>query len=164
MSNVLIGIIGVILFIGLALAGALFLGPRFQEATANSKAAAYVQAVKQVSDAVNMANIQNGTKAQVGTLSTLSPDYLKTIPNGTFFRNMSGTGSDAEVAVISSDRTPEANSETICAAVARQSGIPLVNNAAPTSARPDIGQAGCVKLTAVWNAEPIGSYIYYARI
>ena len=42
MSNVLIGIIGVILFIGLALAGALFLGPRFQAATISSKASATV--------------------------------------------------------------------------------------------------------------------------
>jgi len=42
MSNVLIGIIGVILFIGLALAGALFLGPRFQESTNNSRGSAVI--------------------------------------------------------------------------------------------------------------------------
>ena len=45
MSNVLIGIIGVILLIGLVLAGALFLGARFQAAADNSRASASVQAV-----------------------------------------------------------------------------------------------------------------------
>ena len=61
MSNVLIGIIGVILFIGLALAGALFLGPRFQESTNNSRASAAVQAVAQVASAANMYRVQEGT-------------------------------------------------------------------------------------------------------
>ena len=60
MSNVLIGIIGVILFIGLALAGALFLGPRFQESTNVSKAAAVVQALKQTADASAMYGVQEG--------------------------------------------------------------------------------------------------------
>jgi len=60
MSNVLIGIIGVILFIGLALAGALFLGPRFQEATITSKTSAVVQALSQVSHAAAMYQVQEG--------------------------------------------------------------------------------------------------------
>ncbi len=83
MSNVLIGIIGVILFIGLALAGALFLGPRFQEATTNSKASAQVSAMKQLADAVHMYELQEGRSdlalkdgAFVDTLS--NKGYLKT--------------------------------------------------------------------------------------
>src|SRR3546814_10920461 len=65
MSNVLIGIIGVILFIGLALAGALFLGPRFQESTNNSRASASVQAVSQIASAANMFEVQEGRIAAV---------------------------------------------------------------------------------------------------
>jgi len=81
MSNVLIGIIGVILFIGLALAGALFLGPRFQEATSNSQAAAMMTQLKQVSDAVDMwkLNTGNGYVPVTGT-TFLQPGYLKTTP------------------------------------------------------------------------------------
>jgi len=60
MSNVLIGIIGVILFIGLALAGALFLGPRFQESTNNSKASAAVQSAAQLVHATNLYETTNG--------------------------------------------------------------------------------------------------------
>lgn len=79
MSNVIIGIIGVVLFIGLALAGALFLGPRFQESTNNSRAAASVQAVSQISSAANMYNVQEGRLApDVLTLDT--DQYLKSVP------------------------------------------------------------------------------------
>jgi type II secretory pathway pseudopilin PulG len=61
MSNVLIGIIGVILFIGLALAGALFLGPRFQAATNDSRASAIVQALQQTQNAYEMRRVNVGT-------------------------------------------------------------------------------------------------------
>ena len=84
MSNVLIGIIGVILFIGLALAGALFLGPRFQDATVNSKASANVQAVQQVANAAQMYQVDTGTRIRGehdnSGVAWLSPGYLKSVP------------------------------------------------------------------------------------
>lgn len=61
MSNVLIGIIGVILFIGLALAGALILGDDFQSASSSSKAATIVQGLQQVSNAYAMNTIKSGS-------------------------------------------------------------------------------------------------------
>ena len=70
MSNVLIGIIGVILFIGLALAGALFLGPRFQDATVNSKAASLQQAMSQLSQAANMYEVQEGRRLRASDYAT----------------------------------------------------------------------------------------------
>ncbi len=83
MSNVLIGIIGVILFIGLALAGALFLGPRFQESTNNSKAAAAVQAATQVAQAANMYEVTKGAfipNALNGADVLKNEGYLKSVP------------------------------------------------------------------------------------
>jgi hypothetical protein len=80
MSNVLIGIIGVILFIGLALAGALFLGPRFQAATISSKASATVAAAKQVADAAAMREVVEGSSAATGAATGLAPGYLKSVP------------------------------------------------------------------------------------
>jgi hypothetical protein len=62
MSNVLIGIIGVILFIGLALAGALILGDDFLTANRSSKIAATTTQLKQVVDAVNMYNLKTGSR------------------------------------------------------------------------------------------------------
>ena len=72
MSNVLIGIIGVILFIGLALAGALFLGPRFQQATQNSKAAAAIQLVTQVSSALSLYALNEGAPVDLGQSGSLA--------------------------------------------------------------------------------------------
>ena len=85
MSNVLIGIIGVILFIGLALAGALFLGPRFQESSNSSKAAVLASQLQQVSDAAKIYEINTGedlTNLAFNTNVTalLIPSYLKTMP------------------------------------------------------------------------------------
>lgn len=79
MSNVLIGIIGVILFIGLALAGALFLGPRFQESSSSAEAAASVSAIQQVVSAIELIRTENGTSIiRNGSLANLPSGYLKT--------------------------------------------------------------------------------------
>jgi hypothetical protein len=87
MSNVLIGIIGVILFIGLALAGALFLGPRFQESANNSKAAAAVQIVSQMASAARLYEVQEGRKVtpnESGTTleTTTSTPYQQIVGGG----------------------------------------------------------------------------------
>lgn len=79
MSNVLIGIIGVILFIGLALAGALFLGPRFQESTNNSKASAQVAAMHQIANAANMYQVNEG-KSTLDIQLLKTGGYLKAVP------------------------------------------------------------------------------------
>jgi len=82
MSNVLIGIIGVILFIGLALAGALFLGPRFQDSQNASKAAAVSQALNQMAAATNLYNVNTGEPMSTSEHDTVaatlaSKGYLK---------------------------------------------------------------------------------------
>ena len=88
MSNVLIGIIGVILFIGLALAGALFLGPRFQEASNSSKAAATVSHLRQIATGVNAYEIQNGETMIAANHSAdinfLLNGYMKSFPTNPF--------------------------------------------------------------------------------
>jgi hypothetical protein len=81
MSNVLIGIIGVILFIGLALAGALFLGPRFQEAAANSDAAAATSTIQQIQSAYALKSVETGVDRYVmGVVDNMDPDYMKSQP------------------------------------------------------------------------------------
>ncbi len=131
MSNVLIGIIGVILFIGLALAGALFLGPRFQEATINSKAAATVQAIKQVSDAIGLRDLQEGNRLRADqsiVTELVGRNYLKSIPaNPTsgpdlYTSDSTGNGSSDPVMYVNIMMTsPQAKS--ICAAIVRQTGM-----------------------------------------
>lgn len=82
MSNVLLGIVGVILFIGLALAGAYFLGPQFQKAYVNSKAVAVTQMTSQVMAASSLYRTDNGrpivARQSVAGLESLG--YLSTVP------------------------------------------------------------------------------------
>lgn len=73
MSNVLIGIIGVILFIGLALAGALFLGDRFSDTKTESDVASISTAMQQVADAMNLYRLENG----VQDIKNQKADFLK---------------------------------------------------------------------------------------
>jgi hypothetical protein len=78
-SNVLIGIIGVILFIGLALAGALILGDDFRTASNSSQAAALMSQMKQAADAIDMWKLKTGN-AYAPAIETdwLVPRFLKT--------------------------------------------------------------------------------------
>lgn len=80
MSNVLIGIIGVILFIGLALAGALILGDDFKSASSSSQAAAVVSQLQQTQSAIEMWRLKTGQR-QIMTQDTsfLVPRFLKTV-------------------------------------------------------------------------------------
>jgi hypothetical protein len=78
MSNVLIGIIGVILFIGLALAGALILGDDFRSASNGSKAAALMSQIKQAADASEMRRLKLGVSTTPSTTTEfLIPRFLK---------------------------------------------------------------------------------------
>jgi hypothetical protein len=179
MSNVLIGIIGVILFIGLALAGALFLGPRFQESTNNSKASAAVQAVSQVSSAANMANVQNGTAVQAGAVSGLaSSGFLKSVPSNptnsdaaaipTLVTNAGAITGDAGYAVMPLGT----NAGPICAAIAKQSGMGTtfvatstagVDTVVPQAALP-ANPSGCIQMSATAGSLTKDAYYAFARI
>ncbi len=78
MSNVLIGIIGVILFIGLALAGALILGDDFRSASSSTTAATLMSQMKQAADAADMRKLKLG-KSYTPAMGTgfLVPRFLK---------------------------------------------------------------------------------------
>lgn len=79
MSNVLIGIIGVILFIGLALAGALILGSDFMDASSSSKAAAHISQISQIAHAASMYELKTGRQLPSSSSpNVLVPRFLKT--------------------------------------------------------------------------------------
>jgi type II secretory pathway pseudopilin PulG len=160
MSNVLIGIIGVILFIGLALAGALFLGPRFQESTNNSKASAAIQAVAQIQQAAEMFRVDQGASDlevwSLGVTGLQTRGFLKSVPTisggGTIaFRNTSVNGADVVVAGSNLSSAAGNNSQKICEAINRQTSgsATIPGEAASTS--------GCYSPNA-------GQYQVYSRI
>lgn len=81
MSNVLIGIIGVILFIGLALAGALILGDDFGSASSQSKATVVVSMLQQTASGLEMYSVKTGRTVpefmQINGNPDLIPRFVK---------------------------------------------------------------------------------------
>jgi hypothetical protein len=81
LANVLIGIVGVILFIGLALAGASFFGPVLSDAVVESRASGVVQSLSTVAKAVSVRNRELETLTSASaTSSVLVPEYLEDLP------------------------------------------------------------------------------------
>ena len=179
MSNVLIGIIGVILFIGLALAGALFLGPRFQESQNASRASAAVQVSQQIANAAQLRQVDSGERGTAGRASVLSAaGYLKSAPanpvengweTGTVDENgqLDGPAVYSVVAMYDwpADAGMNAQRSAICAAVAKQYGQTLqANGGPPLAAKPSSASTGCIKLNQAWGEHTAGLYVIWTRI
>jgi len=164
MSNVLIGIIGVILFIGLAVAGALYLGDRFTSAGNESRAAATISQIAQISNAIQMYEMKTGQTFTAGTsLGTLMPRFLRSLPSNpttgpvpeTYTAQVVSSGGRTSLVLMELGTRAEA----VCQAISRQSGlaaIPVANDVASVPG----GNAGCFRTSAViGNAR---SSVYYA--
>jgi hypothetical protein len=168
-SNVLIGIIGVILFIGLALAGALFLGPRFQESSNSSKAAASIQAVSQLAAAGNLYRIQEGRDYDSWSPTGLVGTYLKSAPSNP-------TSIDApapDYADAGGDRTSNVvarmavmrvsgNATEICDTIAKQTGMAVANKA-PVSSTWPTASVGCFIASGRIGVVDPGLAVAFAR-
>ncbi len=174
MSNVLIGIIGVILFIGLALAGALFLGPRFQEATANSKAAATIQAISQVARAIELYEVQEGRQFVSGPANPLvlagymkanianpmNPDWVVDT------RGLDGSIGTGPAGVAALGGLQTGDNLKVCAAIARQSGQTLKADGSP----PDGGATlpsqpqGCFVNAGGWGGLDTTLIVAYHKV
>lgn len=134
MSNVLIGIIGVILFIGLALAGALILGDDFKSSKSSTRAATIAGQMQQVSAAVAMYQLKTGRTMSAATYSTnvasLVPRFLKTAPtspSGRLYDTVDATGYGADVPVRYVTTTIDPDDLTfarsVCIALNEQAGV-----------------------------------------
>jgi hypothetical protein len=162
MSNVLIGIIGVILFIGLALAGALILGDDFRMSRASTEAAGIQQQMAQVSAAYEMYRVKMGSRPVpvsahahlMGreTMVVMMPRFLKTLPPQTdrpnswwFFVDENGDPAAREPAYVmfniaGSDRS----AAQVCDAVAEMAGMADSADKARTYGKPPADKAqGC---------------------
>jgi hypothetical protein len=185
MSNVLIGIIGVILFIGLALAGALILGDDFQSATASSQAAAMMGQLKQAADASEMRRLKLGVSTTPSTTTGfLVPRFLKVAAmnptrNGTanpgdlrwavsFNNNLAADGFEepgyaAKFAQAVIGPQGDERSRRICQEIAQAYGRGDIENVVAT-ADPE-GETGCALTGAgAANFASVPQYVAFVRI
>lgn len=175
MSNVLIGIIGVILFIGLALAGALILGDDFKTASSSSQAAATIAQIQQTVAAVEMWRLKTGqTYVMNGTTAFLVPRFLKTAAinpttpgrqyagqylwdphiNNDLYSDLDneGGGVVGYYVMIPVGGFGDAKAQSVCQAIADQ----FSNGVIPASPAPT-GTMGCANSTG-------GLYVAWGRI
>lgn len=114
MSNVILGMIGVILFIGMALAGATYFGPRLNQSVNQGAAATVVSELVAISAGVQSRNSALETQTgSAGNANFLLPDYMDDAPkNPTFGKgpmlvnaagDMSGNASYVIMEVIGGD-------------------------------------------------------------
>ena len=184
MTNVLIGIIGVLLFIGLALAGAMFLGPRFQQAQQNSKAMSLTQMASQIVIAMEIKRNEDGTPMPARQSMTVlaQKSYLKSVPTNPYLGNggwpfralyshdLHSPDYYADVVFLSIGHSEEA--PAVCRSINRQSGIP--GDEVPTlplSSGSDIGPAllkpsGCFRMhdAGIEGEAAPGDFVVYSRI
>ena len=184
MVNVLIGIIGVILFIGLALAGAAFLGPKFTDAMVNSKAMAVSQLTNQVTMALTMhrGDEQVPVVAKTSLVTLVPKGYLKDVPVNPFigeggypFRVLySGAVESpdyyADVVFVSLGGGNE--NMMVCEAINRQGpaksdDIPQMPVESGTDIRSMLNSTtGCFQVHAlgIYGEANPGDYVVYSRI
>ena len=175
MSNVLIGIIGVILFIGLALAGALFLGQRFQDASVDSKAAAGVQAMAQMANAISLMQLDDGRPFKTGQSLVNNPDgpiargYLKSLPRSPINplyapfvvdNDSLADGGDATFVAVTLESSTNALAEKVCLRMVRQTGQDASATVVPSFTKLPSNPVGCMRAT-LGAAGTLNSGFYY---
>ena len=184
MSNVLIGIIGVILFIGLAIAGALILGDDFRTSKATSEAAAIQQQMAQVAAAYDMYKLKMGAAPTINfqfahtagrqVMTALIPRFLKTQPvtqrpEGSynwFFVDENG-GYSPNPTLLMFNLVEASGTADLCDAIAEQAGMSNAAGKAPTLPKPPLDrQQGCYRFEGGWGF-PLGltgNYHVFRRI
>jgi len=175
MSNVLIGIIGVILFIGLALAGALILGDDFGTASNSAKAATAVSNLNQVAQAAGMYQLKTGTAYSQNPIEGLAPRFLKVTalkPVTEFgiidFRGQNGfpagAGNPAYSAGMGAGTTPK--NMAICNEINQIVGIPAESDGGPPFASSVTRDMGCFRIRGSYGeiSSNGGYLVIYKRI
>jgi hypothetical protein len=164
MSNVLIGIVGVILFIAMALAGAVFFGPLMTGSVDEGRASGTSQVLSATAIAVTQRNRDLETRTPSGSSVVLAPDYLDKTPqnpvNGEAVylldANAGGTGPAAFVATkMPSDRV------RMCEYLSRAGGGSVPVSTANTI---PIQRMGCIRMGATVGPYVAGDYVGFARI
>lgn len=167
MSNVLLGIVGVILFIGLALAGASYFGVLASTSVMEAKAQAPLQALGTVAKAVAVRDRElEAITPSAADASVLVPDYLDELPrnplNGSSVMLLSRSGTVTGAAAIVAAYVSPGDAD-MCAYMNQVGGshnasIPNFSGQFPAH------QSGCVKMPSGSGIGDDAGYVAYAWV
>lgn len=181
MSSVLIGIIGVALFIGIAIGGAVFLGPQFERSQDSAVASRIVSNLGEIASSISDARMALGTSGG-STLATpenlRDAGFLATVPDmplntGNGWVVVDGAGYDLAGSSSQATWTPRyvflslgADAE-LCTRVQRLVGN-LASGGAVSSGTTTIDAmaerpAGCFRTSRSTVNVAVGDYVAYVR-
>ncbi len=128
MAQILLGILGVSIFIMSALAGVTYLGPVFMRSTVDSEAGVALQDLAQISIAVQLRDAElETTTPESFDLEDLAPDYLPELPENPLGssqpRLLQITGFTGTILVMPVEG---AKARALCDSLSRQGGGPEV--------------------------------------
>jgi len=165
MSNVLVGIVGIILFIGLVLASATFFGPVVGESIDDAEAGGVVRVLTATSNAVVIRNREMETITQGSAdSSVLVPNYLDEAPINPVSKEavMIADGSfrpssDARFVVSRMGASDQAECAYLNFAAGEARSVPTVNSAPNT-------RMGCVRLASGNGVFSAGDMIAFMAV
>lgn len=174
MSQMFIGIIGIVVVIGLAIAGAVYFGDQFQQSKTKSRAAAAVAGTSQVAHAARLAYATDGVALSVATNVTaqlVTPGYLKSIPSNPVVaanapRLVTSAGVVASGVAQVATLDLGAAADKVCTQIGIQTGQ-LVSSAttAALAATFPSNVSGCIKAdTGAGAGLTVGNFYAYTRI
>jgi len=168
-----IGIIGIVVVIGLAIAGAVYFGDQFQQSRSKSRAAAAIAATSQVANATSILLAQEGGSVAATadvTAQLVTPGYLSTVPQNPMIpanapRLMTQGGlltGAADAAVIDLG----SGAEVVCRQIGIQTGQLASNaTASASSINIPVNISGCFRALAGGGAGlTTGNHYAYTRI
>jgi hypothetical protein len=166
MANVLLGIVGIVLFIGLSLAGASYFGPLTSDALTEARASGLIQILSTTAKAVNVRNREQETMtASSANSSELTPDFLDETPvnpvtAGPVLLVTDAGVSSSGVARFVASKLPTDQAD-MCSYINRQGG-----GSATVPSVTTIPQqvTGCARANAAMGAFATGDYIAYMSI
>jgi len=168
MSNLIIGVIGVILSIGVAVAGASFLGANFTNSRVRTDATAGMETLARVAAAVQVRDRERelATSATSTLADILVPAYLEDMPANPFggpsLFLLGDGGATTGPAAFVAMKVVGGNADSICDSISKQGLGPAV---APTASWPTPARSvGCFKAaSSLGSAVQAGELIAYAR-
>lgn len=185
MSNVLLGILAIVLFMGFAISSAVFLGPRFDEAQSMGAVSDTVQAVSSVATAVNAFRVGTGYAYGPGMenpQALVNAGFLRRIPENPIAPGnqpqIYGANGRDYASSSSAERatwTPRfvlmslGDNRLACSQVMRMlghlTGSELVGtNLILPEVGADVRTAGCFRTRRVGTQIVAGDYVIYARL
>lgn len=166
MANVLLGIVGIVLFVGLSLAGASYFGPLTSDAMTEARASGLIQTLSTTAKAVNVRNREQETMTSASAnTSELAPDFLEETPvnpvtAGAVMLVTDAGVSSTGIARFVASKLPTEQAE-MCSYINRQGGgsatVPYV-----TTMPQQV--VGCARASSAMGAFAAGDYIAYMSI